>query len=111
MTIDNIWTYFQKPGPSRSEGGIAAHFVANIDVNITIRLKGDNRLGNIHYGANRGTNNQIIFCNGEDADNVPGSLTVADFPNDFGKNYWCSAIGGDDSKCDRSDGIVINSVV
>lgn len=110
VTIDNIWTYFQKPGPSRSEGGIAAHFVANIDVNITIRLKCDNRLGNIHYGANRGTNNQIIFCNGDESD-APGSLTVADFPNNFGGNYWCSAIGGDDSKCDRSDGIVINSGV
>lgn len=110
VTIDNIWTYFQKPGPSRSEGGITAHFVANIDVNITIRLKGDNRLGNIHYGANRGTNNQIIFCNGDESD-APGSLTVADFPNNFGGNYWCSAIGGDDSRCDRSDGIVINSGV
>jgi len=110
VTIDNIWTYFQIPGPSRSEGGITAHFVANRDINITIRLKGDNRLGNIHYGANRDTNNQIIFCNGDESD-APGSLTVADFPNNFGGNYWCSAIGGDDSKCDRSDGIVINSGV
>lgn len=111
VTIDNIWTYFQEPGNRREKGGITAHLVTKTDTKIYLRLKGDNRLGNIHYGANMGTKNQIIFLNGEDANQTSGSITVADFPMDFNKNRWCSAIGGDDSICDRSDGIVIDSGV
>ncbi len=111
MTIDNIWSSFQKPGATRSEGGITAHLLDQRNTTIQLRLKGDNRVGNIHYGANKGTNNQIIFSNGEDANQTPGSITVADFPTNFKGNHWCSAIGGDDNFCDRSDGIVINSGV
>ena len=111
VTIDNIWSYFQKPGATRSEGGITAHLKNSRNTTIQLRLKGDNRLGNIHYGALKGYKNQIIFSNGEDANQTPGSITVADFPKDFNKNHWCSAIGGDDNVCDRSDGIVINSGV
>lgn len=77
---------------------------------IYLRLKGDNRLGNIHYGADEGTNNRIIFINGEEGQ-AEGSITVADFPNDLTKNHWGSAIGGDDNKCDSADGIVIKSGV
>ncbi len=109
VTIDNIWTYFQERGDKRSTGGITAHLPGKSDTKIHIRLKGDNRVGNIHYGADRGNGNQIIFSNGEAENQTPGSITVADFPVDFTKNYWGSAIGGDDSICDRSDGIVIES--
>ncbi len=113
VTIDNLWTYYQysgKPNDNvRNKGGITAHFVANREIEITIRLKGDNRFGNIHYGANLGTKNKMIFMNGEDEGKTEGSLTVVDFPEDFTRNHWCSAIGGDDDLCDRSDGIVIES--
>lgn len=111
MTIDNIWTYYQKPGAKRSEGGITAHLRNSKNTKIQLRLKGDNRVGNIHYGALKDYNNQIVFSNGENENQAPGSITVADFPNDFKKNRWCSAIGGDDDNCDRSDGIVIDSGV
>ncbi len=116
VTIDNIWTYYHEKGATNSHnvrevGGITAHLVDNRNVEITLRLKGDNRFGNIHYGANWGTKNEIIFVNGEDAGKEQGSITVADFPKDFSRNHWCSAIGGDDDRCDRSDGIVIESGV
>ena len=111
VTIDNIWTYYQIYGNSRSTGGITAHLEDSTDTKIYIRLKGDNRFGNIHYGANENSRNQIIFSNGEPETQTPGSITVADFPQDLGKNHWASAIGGDDAVCDRSDGIVIESGV
>lgn len=111
VTIDNIWTYYQVHGQARTGGGITANLKNNRNTTIRLRLKGDNRVGNIHYGALKDYNNQIIFSNGEDANQTPGSLTVADFPEDFKKNYWCSAIGGDDNNCDSADGIVIKSGV
>lgn len=111
VTVDNIWSSFQVPGATREEGGITAHLKNSKNTKISIRLKGDSRLGNIHYGAYKGYGNQIIFSNGEAANQTPGSITVADFPSNFSKNHWCSAIGGDDNSCDRSDGIVINSGV
>ncbi len=110
VTIDNIWTYYQTYGNSRNTGGITAHLRDSTDTKICIRLKGDNRFGNVHYGAYENSRNQIIFLNG-DSEATPGSITVADFPEDLGKNHWASAIGGDDSVCDRSDGIVIESGV
>ncbi len=110
VTIDNIWTYYQVNGNSRTTGGITAHLKNSTDTKIHIRLKGDNRFGNVHYGAIEGSRNQIIFSNG-DSESAPGSITVADFPKDLGRNYWCSAIGGDDAICDKSDGIVIESGV
>ncbi len=111
VTIDNIWTYYQTYGNNRNTGGITAHLKGSTDTKIYIRLKGDNRLGNIHYGAYENSRNQIIFSNGEAANKTPGSITVADFPEDLGKNHWASAIGGDDADCDRSDGIVIDGGV
>jgi len=108
VTIDNIWTYYQTYGNNRNTGGITAHLKNNSGTKLYIRLKGDNRFGNIHYGALQNRKNQIIFSNG-DSESAPGSLTVADFPEDLGKNHWASAIGGDDADCDKSDGIVINS--
>lgn len=111
VTIDNIWTYYQTFGNDRNTGGITAHLKGSTDTKIYIRLKGDNRLGNVHYGAYENSRNQIIFSNGEAETQTPGSITVADFPLDLSKNHWASAIGGDDSDCDRSDGIVIDSGV
>lgn len=116
VTIDNIWTYYHVRGATtsynqRREGGITAHLKGCQGVEITLRLKGDNRFGNIHYSAEQNANNKIIFINGEDEGKEPGSITVADFPNDFSRNHWCAAIGGDDDICDRSAGIVIKSGV
>lgn len=111
VTIDNIWTYYQTYGNNRNTGGITAHLKGSNDTKIYIRLKGDNRLGNVHYGAYENSRNQIIFLNGEAETQMSGSITVADFPEDLGKNHWASAIGGDDADCDRSDGIVIDSGV
>ncbi len=111
VTIDNIWTYYQKHSAGRQTGGITAHLGYNTETEIRLRLKGDNRVGNVHYYARENKKNQIIFFNGEDADQKPGSITVADFPENFKANFWCSAIGGNDDGCDPADGIVIDSGV
>ncbi len=108
VVIDNIWSSYVDPRTFRKTGGISAHLGYKTDTKIQLRLKGDNRVGNVHYHARRDTRNQIIFSNGEAEGQTPGSITVADFPDDLDANHWCSAIGGcDDNGHDQSDGIVI----
>ncbi len=125
VIIDNIWCEYQTDDiinngcdEDRVTGGITAHLVNSSNTTIMLSLKGDNRFGNIHYFSEKpqgeySYNNKIIFKNGE-AEAVgfnQGSITVADFPDRFRANHWCSAIGGNDSGWDRSDGIVIDSGV
>lgn len=110
VTIDNIWSNYHIRNVARTTGGITAHLGYNKNTIIQLKLKGDNRFGNIHYYAEENTKNQIIFSDGEGGAD-PGSITVADFPEDRGANYWCSAIGGNDNGYDPSDGIVIKSGV
>lgn len=116
VTLDNIWSSHQQSAASqatRATGGIAADLQRNNNTTIRLRLKGDNRVGNVHYSSEAGDSykNQIIFSNGEEANETPGSITVADFPKDWKGNHWCSAIGADDNHFDRSNGIVIDSGV
>lgn len=113
VTLDNIWSSYQQSATSRSTGGIAADLRKNNNTTIRLRLKGDNRVGNVHYSSEAGDSykNQIIFSNGEETNEAPGSITVADFPGNWKGNHWCSAIGADDNNFDRSNGIVIDSGV
>ena len=111
MTVDNIWSTRHENRVNRTTGGIGADLRQNKNTTIRLRLKGDNRVGCVHYSAERNYKNQIIFSNGEGADLEPGSITVADFPNQWGYNHWNAAIGSCDNNCDRSDGIVIDSGV
>lgn len=111
MTVDNIWSTRHENRVNRTTGGIGADLRQNKNTTIRLRLKGDNRVGCVHYSAESNYKNQIIFSNGEGADLEPGSITVADFPNQWGYNHWNAAIGSCDNNCDRSDGIVIDSGV
>lgn len=111
VTIDDIWSDYHVKNVARSTGGIAADLRTDKNTTIRLRLKGDNRFGNVHYSSEKGSGNKIIFSNGEDGNQTAGSITVADFPDNFGANYWCSAIGSCDNNVDRSDGIVIESGV
>lgn len=113
VTIDNIWSTYHLASVDRKNGGIGAHLDDQKDTTIRLRLKGDNRVGCVHYSSDKGSGNQIIFDNGETVD-APGSITVADFPQNFKANHWNSAIGAADNPAntgDMSDGIVINSGV
>ncbi len=116
VIIDNIWSiYWDTLKDWRTTGGIGANLKnKNIDcenVNIYLSMKGDNRVGCVHYSAGVGRGNSINFING-DSDEMPGSITVADFKSNWNGNHWNAVIGGADSSpgvADISDGIVINS--
>lgn len=111
VTLDNIWSKYHVKNASRTDGGITADLGTQKGTTLKLQLKGDNRFGNIHYYAKKGTNNKIIFSDGEVGSAPESSITVADFPSNLGANYWCSAIGGNDNGHDPSDGIVIKSGV
>ncbi len=123
VILDNIWTSYHSPGGSetrhdfRTSGGIGADLYANEDTHIKLSLKGDNRVGCVHYSAGRGKGNTIEFSAIDKKDNTSGSITVADFPKQWDFNHWCAAIGAADSAhggnnvADKSDGIIINSGV
>ncbi len=111
MTIDNIWSTKHDNSVARTEGGIGAHLGSNTNTSIMINLKGDNRLGCVHYHSNSNSN-RIIFSDGETGKTTSGSLTVADFPNQWGYNHWNAVIGGNDIDGQgNSKGIVIESGV
>ncbi len=113
VTIDNIWSIYHQASTSRNSGGIGAHLDNVTGTTISLHLKGDNRVGCVHYSSDRGSGNKLIFSNGDDASN-PGSITVADFPGRFAANHWNAVIGAADNpgdSADMSDGIVIDSGV
>jgi len=110
VTIDNIWSTYHEVNHSRTTGGIGAHLGTSRNTKITLRLKGDNRVGCVHYSAEKDCGNQIIFENGDDH-SIPGSITVADFNKNWAGNHWNAVIGSSDNGVDRSDGIVINGGV
>lgn len=111
MTIDNIWSRYHQNSTGRTTGGIGAHLGDNTNTSFQIKLKGDNRLGCVHYHS-KNDSNHIIFSDGETGEPTPGSLTVADFPNQWRYNHWNAVIGGNDDNGDKVyGGIVINSGV
>ena len=117
LTIDNIYSRHQEASVGRTTGGLTFCPIIN-GSKLTVNLVGDNRFGAVHYwsGTSEEKNNQIVFQGS-------GSLTAAavDFhtgssqqSKDNGEdvsgyfpNYWCSAIGGNDSSQGNAIGIVI----
>ena len=112
MVIDNIWSTYSDHGAGRTTGAIAFQPGASTNSKLTLSIRGDNRVECVHYWSNKGTGNQIIFEDYTLSTNT-NTLTVADI--DLEKvdghtgNYWCAAIGGDDTSYGNADGIVINS--
>ncbi len=125
VIIDNIWSnYFDKDhGVTwRESGGIGAHLPGKTNTHIKLTLKGDNRVGCVHYSADKlveTERNTIEFFAYEEGNDKSGSITVADFSNNLSANHWNSAIGAadnpgglsNDKGNDRSDGIIIHSGV
>lgn len=124
LTIDNIYSTYMEHSTSRNTGGIAFAPGGEGNSSLTIYLKGDNRVGCIHY-AGHGKGNNLIIENGESGTEPPGTLTAADvdyytgtFNEDYGLdahsetgyygNHWDSAIGHNDGAADVY-GLAINS--
>lgn len=122
LTIDNIYSTYMEHSTGRTTGGIAFLPGGAGSSSLTIYLKGDNRLGCIHY-AGHGIGNNLIIENGESG-SEPGTLTVADvdyytgsYNGDYGLpegetgyygNHWNSAIGHNDGPA-TVYGLAINS--
>lgn len=126
LTIDNIYSTYQEEGnASRDKGSIGYVPDSSSGSSLVINIIGDNRLGCIHY------NNSTQAQGTEEANYLKfkgsGSLTVADAnyyaltstnanagedpgETSYFSNFWCAAIGNNDS-ADDVYGIVIESGV
>lgn len=104
VTIDNIWSSYAIASTSRNTGGIG--FDASGSSVLTVRLKGDSRVGNIFY-ASTSNSTRFIFENGEES--LPGSITCASYNGN--SNHYNSVIGGNDNTKDSSYGLVFNGGV
>lgn len=122
ITIDNIWTGFHNDDCKDANGNIYAgtnindgsHYRTsggftfipnNKTTTCHLRLKGDNRFGNIHYAIGSGAGGedgsdqidekikQLFFYNADDINN-PATITVGNINGDNGYNHFCSVIGG-----------------
>ena len=112
LTIDNLYSTYQKPGPYRDDGGITFIPAPDKVAELTLNIVGDNRFGNIHFTDQRTyTRNPSglykLIIEGD------GSLTVADVDfnvsnSGYYSNHHASVIGGDDAHEDCNE-LIINS--
>lgn len=101
--IDNLWSSKQTSGSQRNDGGISV-ISAEAPVTVNLKLRGDNRFGNILYSAPAESKSQLSIGGDDNA-----TLTVCNLANNSGANQFCSAIGGnDDPSQEDACGIVIN---
>ena len=117
MVLDNLWSNYQTKSQSRTHGSIGYNTYGEDYENneITLKLRGDNRLANVFYAtkAKNGPNdpefndtkNRLIFdCYGTETD---ATLTVANNKGSDGGQWWNAAIGSSDSY-DACCGLVFN---
>jgi len=114
VTIDDIWACDNDHlfSAGRDSGGVG--FNATQNGKMILTLIGDNRVDRVHYYGKRESGANLII-------NGTGTLTAAaasintqydeSDKNYKGENFWCSAIGGDDSSNGGADGIQIDSGV
>lgn len=104
LVIDNLWSSYEIYGTSRTTGGIS-FYPSSGNSHLTIQTKGDNRFGNIFYNNSFYTTSTFLTF---DEYEEGSSLTVANLSNNSNKNYWCAAIGGNDSGQDAARGLIFN---
>ena len=104
ITVDNIWSNYHKYGTGRTDGGIA--FKDSSTGKTIIRLKGDNRVGNVYY-RNTSENTSLVFTSNDGDNEITGTLTVANLVTGGKNNYWNSAIGASDTG-DHAYNIIFN---
>lgn len=102
LSIDNLWSSYQ-PGTSSNWGAIS--FVpASKNSTLTLRIKGDNRFGNIHCATHDGRNGVYTDMDHTSkmivttvSGNDDATLTCANVQVDTNTNSTSSAIGGTDT--------------
>ena len=119
IILDGCFSTYQVPQDTRKTGGLG--FEPTVDgAQLEVRLKGDNRFGNVAYSSGEFTNCKLIFTSADGDGKASGTLTVADIYRDTnhtqdhsvgGKvyyNWYNSVIGGADSyNVQNSKGIEI----
>lgn len=95
VILDNIYTTYEINGGERRTGGITVGYteagaVASAflsDCKVTLKLKGDNRVGNIYYYSGSETNkSELHLTSAEGNGSKSGSITVASYVTDFDMN-------------------------
>ena len=101
VVLDNIYTTYEINDVDRRTGGITIGYtegsqVASAflsDCKVTLKLKGDNRVGNIYYYSGIDTDTSELHLTSAEGDgNNSGSITVASYIRNFSKNN-ASCIG------------------
>jgi len=104
VTIDNLWSSYQNSSTSRRDGGVG--YLPSGVSNLILKLKGENRFGNIFY-ANTNASTYMEITSADGAGETTGYLVVANIASNSKTNYYTSAIGGNDSGNDAAIGINI----
>ena len=104
VLIDNLWSSYHPTGTSRKQGGITV--LPSSGMKTSLKLKGENRFGNIYYN-NSSSNSSLEITSAEGSAKNSGALVIANLVNNAKNNYWNSGIGGSDSS-DAAVGININ---
>jgi len=106
VTVDNIWSsYTSGRNAGRTTGGIEVHTNTSTPTVVTLKYKGDNRVGTIFYNSSQNYEGNSLTLAG-DAD---ATMTVANLATNEDDNYWCAAIGGNDGGSDAVNNLIISS--
>lgn len=105
LTIDNLYSSYQVNGNARKTGGIGFNPTKNSS--LKIRLKGENRFGNIHYTTDKTDNTNTLEITSYKGENeTEGALVVANIASNASTNHYNSGIGASDGT-DDANGIKI----
>lgn len=117
IILDGCFSTYQDYSNGRTTGGLG--FEPTVDgAKLEVRLKGDNRFGNVAYSTGDKMNCQLIFTSADGDGKKSGTLTVADVNYsththsdiyDGCYNNWYNSVigGGDNPEVQNSRGIVI----
>ncbi len=118
LLIEDCVSSYQIYDNGRTTGGLGFYPTAD-GAKLEVRLKGDNRFGNVAYSTGDYENCQLIFTSAEGDGKTSGTMTVADVNysththegiySGCYNNWYNSVIGGaDNGNVQNSRGIVIN---
>ena len=117
LLIEDCVSSYQVHDNGRTTGGLG--FYPTVDgAKLEVRLKGDNRFGNVAYSTRDFENCQLIFTSAEGDGKTSGTMTVADVNYATHEhtgiysgcyNNWYNSVigGGDNDDVQNSRGIVI----
>lgn len=118
VTLENIWSTKQPSSQSDNAAGIYVSGCDTANTRVTLRLKGDSKLGRLNYYCKSENGSSITITDIEGTGMTGNSLTVVGDPRQLNsdpgpykgqvaKNNWQAIIGANDS-VDQCYGIVIN---